>query len=268
MSSAQVDSPWIWCDGEWIAEQDFCIHSADRGVLHGMGAFETMRAENGVLCFAEQHLARFSAAVSILGLAKSDLSALSEIVSELCQRNGCQRGIARVRLTATAGSGPFDLSNEGKMARCWISATPWHEAVNSVICGLLPWRKNNNSSITGIKSTSYAENILALRHAKQRGWNEGIFLTHADQVSEAIMANVLILLGNEIVTPPLASACLPGIMRGVILANGLAKEMTLTYDDLIHADALWLSSALRGLVPVERIDGVEKKQKAFPFSLR
>jgi branched-chain amino acid aminotransferase len=256
--SVMPSSPaWVWCDGGWFCEDDFHLHPADRGVLHGMGAFETMRAEGGVILRAEAHLSRFLHAVSFLGLLHTELGNLHSVVAELCERNQCAEGIARIRLTATAGV--------RDTARCWLTAGAWCETAAPVVLGILPWRRNEHSSLAGIKSTSYAENLVAMRYARACGWNEGIFLNSADAVCEAIMANVFVQRAGEILTPPLSSGCLPGVMRGEIVALGLASEASLGADDLLEAEAIWISSALRGVVPVQSINGVEKPPRDFPW---
>jgi branched-subunit amino acid aminotransferase/4-amino-4-deoxychorismate lyase len=264
MNSEPVSSAWVWCDEGWVAEADFHLHSADRGVLQGMGAFETMRAEEGVLLREEAHLRRFARAVEILGLAKMKGENLRSVVAELCERNGCSVGIARIRLTATAGVGRMDENGAGDMARYWLTACPWHEPSVPVELGILPWRRNERSPLAGIKCTSYAENLVALRFARSQGWNEGVFLNSADEVCEAIMANIFVDRAGEILTPSLTSGCLPGIMRGEILSRGISREVSLGLDDLIACDSMWISSSLRGVVPVKSFQGMEKTIRDFP----
>jgi branched-chain amino acid aminotransferase len=259
---------WVWCDGGWVAEADFHLHLADRGVLHGMGAFETMRAEEGVLLREEAHVRRFTHAVEFLALAKMNFANLGSLVAELCERNRCSQGIARIRLTATAGVGRMDENGVGEMARYWLTACPWKESAAAVELGILPWRRNEHSALAGIKCTSYAENLVALRFARSQGWNEGIFLNSADEVCEAIMANLFVDRAGEILTPSIASGCLPGVMRGEILSRGLAREVSLGLDDLIACESMWISSSLRGVVPVKSFNGTSKSMRDFPLVSR
>ncbi len=216
-----------------------------------------MLAVDGKPKFIPAHLKRWKESCDRLGWRFPEID-LESIGTELLARNGLTRGRGRLRLTMTAGSGSVFSKDAGTDALTWITATPVDAPPDSVSVLLSPWRRNEKSPLAGLKTASYAENILALDHARSGGFDETLFLNTSDQVCEAGTSNVFIVRGNRVLTPSLDSGCLPGVMRSVII--GLARRMGLFCDetpletaDLDGADEVFLTSAIRGPVPVSRL---------------
>ncbi len=247
----------IWCNGEWLDPLDFPASLLDRGSILGLGLFETMLALDGVPVFAEQHLARLRSGCKRLGWPMV-LPDLEEIIAELLVKNGLDVGRARVRLTMTAGSGPVDDLSLGTSPLLWMMAFAVIEPPREIQVNLAPWRRNEHSPLAGLKCASYAENLVALDHARRLGFQETLFLNTAGQLCEAATANLFIVKNGVLLTPSLESGCLPGITREVVLdlANrcGIARqECTLTLDDLHSASEIFLTSSIRGLESVSRV---------------
>jgi len=72
---------------------------------------------------------------------------------------------------------------------------------------------------------------------------------------ETATANVFLVKDRAILTPPLPSGCLPGTMRQRVMAQVEVKETALTSSDVASADEVFITSAIRGVVPVSQIDG-------------
>jgi branched-subunit amino acid aminotransferase/4-amino-4-deoxychorismate lyase len=257
----------IWCNDEWLPQENAVVDLADRGLLHGLGAFETMLAVNGLLQHQERHRQRMQHAVDRLGLPAISQLDLSAIVAELCAKNHCLEGQARVRWTLTAGRGPLDQSSsvDGKI---FVQAQTFAPSADRPHLITLPWRRNEQSPLVGLKCASYAENLLALRYARAQGADEGLFFNTRDELCEACMGNVFLKMEGEIFTPSLASGCLPGVMRAVILdaarEQGISiKETTIMRSQLVAAEQIFLSSALRGIVPAQSLD--QRLLSAVPF---
>ncbi len=87
----------------------------------------------------------------------------------------------------------------------------------------------------------------ATRASLPKGVDEAIFLNAAGEVCEGTITNLFFDLGDGLMTPPLASGCLPGILRAELLASGQAREAVLTEADLPRA-RLWMGNSLRGLI--------------------
>ena len=253
----------FWCNGEWIGADEFTLPPTDRGVILGLAIFETMLAVDGKPKFIPAHLKRWRESCDRLGWRFPEID-LEAIGTELLTRNGLTQGRGRLRLTMTAGSGPVFTKDAGKDALTWITATPVDDPPCSVSVLLSPWRRNEKSPLAGLKTASYAENVLALDHARSGGFDETLFLNTSGQLCEAGTSNVFIVKGGRVLTPSLDSGCLPGVMRSVIVGLvgkvGLAcDEIPLETADLDGSDEIFLTSAIRGPVPVSRLG-----QRTFP----
>lgn len=238
-------------------ESEGFIAMTDRGVLHGMGAFETMLAIDGHLQHAERHERRLRESIERLGLRQDlqqwDLRALAQ---ELCRKNNLQKGKSRLRLTVTAGEGSLHDVHPGGHAGMWLTAQPLAEMPAEIAVVTLPFTRNEQSALKGLKCSSYAENLVALRWARERGADEGIFFNTRGHLCEACTANVFVKIDGQWHTPSLDSGCLPGVMREVMLENNPhIGDSDITREDFEQAESMFLTSAIRGIVPVSTSDG-------------
>ncbi len=108
--------------------------------------------------------------------------------------------------------------------------------------------------MAGIKTTSYAENVLALAFAKERGCTEAIFATTTGLLCEGTGSNVFVGIGGRLVTPPLTSGCLAGVTRDLVLEATDAVEEDISMEAFREADEVFLTSTGRDVQPVHRVD--------------
>ena len=248
----------LWCNGQWLEPFNFPSSPMDRGKLHGLGLFETLLGLDGTPVFADRHLARLLQACARLGWPLS-LPDFRETAAELLVRNNLTTGRARIRLTVTAGSGSLHDLTHGSDRLIWMTAFPASDSSASLTASLSPWPRNERSALVGMKCASYAENLIALDHARRLGFDETIFTNTAGHLCEAATANLFIVLDGRLLTPPLASGCLPGITREVVieLATELeipCEERHLSPAELQQAEEVFLTSSLRGVVPLSRFE--------------
>jgi branched-chain amino acid aminotransferase len=118
----------------------------------------------------------------------------------------------------------------------------------------VPWTRNERGALTGLKTTSYAENVVALARAHQHGASEALFANTVGQLCEGTGSNVFVVLDGEIHTPPVASGCLAGITRALTVEWTGAKETDLPLDVLERADEVFLTSSLRDVQAVHLVD--------------
>ncbi|MES2922041.1 MAG: aminotransferase class IV [Verrucomicrobiota bacterium] len=248
----------LWCNGQWLASLDFPSSPTDRGTLHGLGLFETLLALDGTPVFADRHLARLQQACGRLGwtLPAPDFFGT---VAELLVRNGLTAGRSRIRLSVTAGSGPIQDLTPGSDRLVWMTAAPAAEAPAELTACLSPWPRNERSPLAGMKCASYAENLIALDHARRQGSEETIFVNTTGHLCEAATANLFLVSQGRLLTPSLASGCLPGITREVVIE--LAKELGIPCEErdllpgeLECAEEVFLTSSIRGLSRLSRVE--------------
>ncbi len=249
---------WTWCNGEFL-EGPLAVSPIDRGLAQGLGLFETLLAMDGKPVALELHLARMKAGAERLGWSFQD-EEIEPAIAELLVLCGLERGRARVRVAMTAGAGDLKSLERGPGALLWIIASPCPLPPASVTLATVPFPRNERSPLAGLKCASYAENLIALDHARRAGADEALFFNTHDELCEAATANVFVLRDGKVLTPPLSSGCLPGTMRARVLERceelGIpAEEVALSLFDLVAADEVFITSATRGVVPVEAIDG-------------
>lgn len=248
----------IWCNGQWIDPLDFSLAPSDRGLMHGLGLFETILAVEGRPVFAGNHLERFTRGCERLSW-RMETTDLEAVMTELLHRNHLGAGRARIRLALTAGSGVIGDLTPGGDCLLWMTATAAAEPPATTSVSVSPFTRNERSPLAGLKCASYAENHIALDHARRLGFEETLFFNNSGHLCEAATSNVFLVKDSSLRTPALDCGCLPGITREVVirLAARLGipcEETQLSSDDLHSADGIFLTSSIRGVMGVALLD--------------
>jgi branched-chain amino acid aminotransferase len=130
---------------------------------------------------------------------------------------------------------------------------PWPATARVRTC---PWVRNTRGATTGLKTTSYAENGIALRHAHEHGSDEALFANTDGVLCEGAGSNVFVVVDEQIATPPLGSGCLAGVTRELLLEwlPGIA-ETDIEMSALETASEVFLTATSRNVHPVEVVNG-------------
>jgi len=113
---------------------------------------------------------------------------------------------------------------------------------------------NSNSPLSGVKSISYGQSMLAVRTAQARGYSDGVYLNQNGDVVETGSANIIILKDGKFITPASESGCLPGITRQILIKDFAVTEALFTWDQLLESDGVFLCSSIRLLTPVSKVE--------------
>lgn len=252
---------WTWCNGKFL-DGPLAVSATDRGLTHGLGIFETVLARDGQPVVLDLHLARMADGVRRFGWDPDSISAdlILPAITGLLARNDQLAGRARIRIALSAGEGDLRFIGQGRDALLWMTSAPAPESPESVTLVTAPFARNESSPLAGIKCASYAENLFALDHARKNGADEVLLFNTRGDLCEAAAANVFLVRDGGVMTPPLASGCLAGTMRARVMElcreiGTPMSEVTLTNADLLAAEAMFLTSATRGIVPVSGFDG-------------
>jgi len=127
----------------------------------------------------------------------------------------------------------------------------------SVAVVTVPWPRNEKGALAGLKTTSYAENVVALARAHERGASEAIFANTAGNLCEGTGSNVFYVVDGELRTPTLESGCLAGISRELLLEWMDAVEVDEPVEVLDRAEEMFLVSTTRDVQAVHSCDGRE-----------
>jgi branched-chain amino acid aminotransferase len=243
-----------WVDGRPVGADEAAVRASDHGVTVGDGVFETLKVVAGQPFALTRHLRRLARSASGLGLAAPDEGLLREGVAAVLA-TGERIGFGRLRIVVTAGPGPLGSDRGDAGLSHVVLATPVpRPAATTALC-VVPWTRNERSAVAGLKTTSYAENVVALAHATAAGAGEALFTNTRGELCEGTGSNVVVVLDEELLTPPLSSGCLAGITRELLLEWTPVKERSVTPEEAATADEVFLTSSLRDVQLVERWDG-------------
>ncbi|HVV76050.1 MAG TPA: aminotransferase class IV [Mycobacteriales bacterium] len=243
----------LWVDGELVDPGKPALRADDHGVTVGDGVFETMKVIDGRPFALDRHLERLVASASGLRLAV-DLEAIRSGVDTVLAAGGPSR--ARLRITVTAGPAPFGSDRGDAPPTVIIATAPLSEWPPTADVVVVPWTRNERAATAGLKTTSYADNVVALHYAHERGAAEGIFANTRGELCEGTGSNVFVGIGGELITPPMDSGCLAGITRDLIVEwLGDVSERALPITALADADEAFLASSTRDVQPIRTVDG-------------
>lgn len=271
-------STLVWFDGEVRSGQDRLVTALDRGLLVGDGVFDTCVVVAGRPFALRRHLARLRRSAARVGLPEPPTDVITRAALDLAAR--LDGGTGRLRVTWTAGASAGGPGRTGGRPTLLVTAEPEqvaHPTPGSppgsarVAVVVVPWVRNERSPLAGVKSTSYAENALALEYARSRGGEEAVLGNTRGELCEGSWSNVFLETDGALLTPPLSSGCLPGVTRELVLEWGTAaglplREATIPLDDFRTAEHAAVTSATRGIVPVAALDGRELRPG--PLTLR
>ncbi|MFI2488513.1 aminotransferase class IV [Promicromonospora kroppenstedtii] len=255
----------IWTEGRMVAPGEAALSAVDHGITVGDGVFETCAVLNGHAFALTRHLARLERSAAGMGMATLDLRKVRDGVDAVL---AASPDAGRLRITVTDGVGPLGSGRSDGPQTVVVAATeavvvPTGRAARS------PWTRNENSAVAGLKTTSYAENVVALADAIGKGADESVFANTAGDLCEGTGSNVFLELDGELVTPPLSVGCLAGITRELLLEWGAeaglpvreAKEGELPFsvlDQVSSGEArMLLTGSVRNVQPTVWLDGVD-----------
>lgn len=262
----------VWIDGRIVEATEPVLTAFDRGFQLGDGVFETLRARSGRPTELPEHAARLQRSAAGLAIPLPDdiERTLAHAIGELLVTEGLSGpdGDASVRVTVSRGAffgrgllPPKEHPIPAIVVQAWPVPPP-PPAHLEVGLHLVPSsvRRDPENPLNALKTTSRADYVYARIEARSAGADDALFLTVDGFLSEATSANVFLVRGDELATPALACAILPGTTRDWILRWGSSAglrplEGWLTARDLAEADEAFLSSSVAGILPVTRFAG-------------
>jgi branched-chain amino acid aminotransferase len=231
------------------------IGVTDHGLTVGDGVFEALKVVDGQPFAITRHLERLARSAAALGLPHPDLACVRAAVDDVLAQEHLALG--RIRITFTGGASPLGSGRGDATPTVVVVAAPMEPAPETTSTARVPWPRNERGALAGVKSTSYAENVIALAEAARRGASEAIFANLVGHLCEGTGSNVGYVVGGEVRTPTLATGCLAGVTRGLLLEWYDVKEIDEPIEVLDSADEIFLLSTTRDVQGVHRIDDRE-----------
>lgn len=246
------DDALVWMDGDLRRAGEAAISAFDHGLIVGDGAFETLQIIDGTPFAIDRHLRRLQATLAALAIESPPLELLRKAMISVTKANDLETG--KLRLTVTGGAGPLSSGAPLGPPTVVVAAQP-ASAPPVPAAVTVPWTRNESGALAGLKTTSYAENVRALRYAHDHGAGEALFANTRGELCEGTGTNVFVVIDDQILTPPLSSGCLAGVTRELLLELVDVTETVLAIGAVDHADEVFLTSSTRNVQPMEAVNG-------------
>ena len=240
-----------WVDGEIVAGGVAAVSPIDHAIIVGDGVFETLKVVDGVPFALTRHLGRLKQSANGLGLPEPADGLVRKAVAETL---AADREAERLRITWSSGPGPLGSDRGGGPGTLLVASSPgtvWPETVRVHLC---EWTRNERGALTGLKTTSYAENVRALEAAHQREASEALLTNTQGRLCEGAGTNVFLVVDRQLVTPPLSSGCLAGITRELVLELTEVVEREIEPGEFAVASEAFLTSSTREVGAISAVD--------------
>jgi branched-chain amino acid aminotransferase len=252
----------VWVDGGRQPSDGAHISARDRGFTLADGVFETMKARNGKVFRLDRHLTRLEGALGALSIPMP-VELRDWVAAAL---HAAYRPEASVRLTVTRGVAAGGVAAPSDPIPTVVVTVAPPPAFGPAVyeAGLTALvasgRRNEFSATAGLKTLAYTDSVIAMIEARAAGADEVLFLDTAGHCSEASASNLFAVIDGRLATPPMTCGALPGITRAAVME--IAGSLGLSVDErpfelheLAAASEAFLTSSLRGIAPLVRMEG-------------
>ncbi len=238
----------------------------NRGFRYGDGLFETMFVRGGHIRLGAFHFERLLSGMSLLDFVIPPffVEKLTREILAVCEANGFSATAAvRVRLVVFRGEssffGPLD-----PFPNYIIQSWPLPAAYGSIGSGLAidiyPDGRKPCDPLSNLKSNNYLLYILAAHYAQKQGLDDCLVLNSQNRVADSTIANLFYIRQEQFYTPALSEGVVAGVMRRHLLealprAGYTVHQQPVTREDLLTADEIFLTNALKGISPVRSLQG-------------
>ncbi len=279
MTERQANGPrsdHVWVDGRVVPADGTHLSAFDRGFQLGDGIFETLRARAGRSIELDQHVARLRTSADGLEIHLPDDIGprLADGIAELLTAAGLDGPTGDASVRVTVSRGPYrtrgllpaaEVVAPTVVIQAWpVTPPPADHLERGLHLVASSVRRDPASPLAALKTTSRADYVYARLEARRAGADDALFLTIDGRLSEGTSANLFLVRrtagGQELATPSLDCAILPGTTRSWLLGWGArvglrSFEGSLLPADLVAADEAFLSSSVAGVLPVTRFAG-------------
>lgn len=254
----------VFINGKFVAAERASISVFDSAYLYGEGLFETILAVKGRIPLLRDHLNRLIRGTKFLGIPLPlDREQLSQAIARTLVVNKLQDAYIRVNVSAEEAALGRRQRQPADTHIVIITKPPdpYPDILYKRGARLIVVRDlvNDADDVARIKTTNYLTKMLGRRQVQARRADEGILLNARGTVSECTSSNIFLVKGQTLWTPSLSEGLIPGVVRKCVLALARrlrisVKEATLALKRLENADELFITSTLKGIMPVARLE--------------
>lgn len=230
----------------------------DRGLQFGDGLFETLAVSSGQPLLLQWHLERLAQGCTQLGIEPPDWDRLGQEIEDLAKSADC----AVLKLVLTRGESlrgyqiPASLRPNRILYLAdwpsWLTSERYQSGIAARIC---QHRLSENPRLAGIKHLNRLDQVLARAEWPADELSEGLMLDQSGQVIEGVSSNVFIFSDGKLMTPELNHCGVAGVMRRLVLERFDSEVRSLSLDEVLQAEAVYLTNSVIGVLPVCSLQG-------------
>lgn len=267
-----METRFAFWEGKIIKEEQVAVSPDNRSFRYGDGCFETIKVKNKEIKLLTYHWERLVKSLAILKFQVPVFFTqpyLETAINQLVQKNKHEKS-ARVRVTISRGDGGlYDVLNHQPqmLIQSW-AFNPNQDKLNEngLVIDFFEEGVKPMDAFSNLKSNNYLIYAMAAIWAKEQKLNDAVVLNSNGRIADTTIANIWMLKGKDIFTPALSEACVMGTMRRHLLekfaANDFAvHETTITKDNLLTADEVFITNAINGIKWVKQIG-----KKTYPLN--
>ena len=261
MTAFEPKQAIAWFNEEWGQPAELALPLSDRGLQLADGLFETILIHHNRPCLFDAHLRRWERSCELLGMAPPPKRAwLEPLIQKAIHRLGLAQGEGALRLNWSRGDGNqrgIGLDHNAadpSRHRFWMTLQTHKPTFGSVRTWISCHEYRQASSLMSrCKTFSYGQSIQVRREAEQRGAEDGLMLSTNGTLCCGSSANLVVQRHGQWLTPPISDGCLPGVMRGEALKQGLLKEQSLSAEP--QPGDQWLLINSLGCRTISQVNG-------------
>lgn len=264
---------FVFLNGKIVPASEARVSVFDAGFTHAAGLFETMRAYGGKVMRLDAHLLRLMHSASTLEIqmpaameaaVPSATDDLRRGIADVLSANELTN--ARLRLVMTPGDIPRPGQDPEHRAPPTVLVTaspvqPYPEQLYTRgmrVC-ISPYKQNRHDPLAGHKTLAYLPRLLAMKDAADRQCQEALWFTAENRLAEGSICNVFVVMGDKVLTPPVDTPVLPGVVRASIIevchANDIQiEEAPIDINMLMEAQEVFLTGTVLEVMPVTSIE--------------
>ena len=254
-----------WVNGNLVDPLEASISAVDHAIVVGDGVFETLKVTKGIPFAVSRHIKRLSFSSQGLGIPLPNEDLVRKAIDELLEKDPAAE---RLRITWSSGPGPLSSSSGDGGGTLSVASSPGTNWPASEKVQLSEWTRNENGALTGLKTTSYAENVKALHSAHEAGCSEAVFLNTSGWVCEGTGTNIFFVINGNLVTPDLSSGCLAGITRELVIEITEVEEREISLSEASEASEAFLTSSTRDISPISSLGEIVLPEVPGPVTVQ
>ena len=250
----------VYYNSRFLKDKEINFDLKNRAFNFGDGFFESIKVINSKPFNLDLHFKRINYALNILHLKMNEsFEVLESIIYQLIEKNNITSGNMKIHISRTGGGKYYTSELKSNLvilvrdSFCFahntpITLTPFYQQLKP------------KNSLSNIKTLNSLTSILAMIYAKNMNVDNAILYNTDNNIVQAANGNIFFVISHKTYTPPISEGCVCGTMRQFLLNNENITEKVIIENDIKNADEIFISNAIKGVVPIKKITGsIQKK---------